>query len=117
LAHTRRFVLSGNSFQNGTAPDYISVSVGAAFETSNPGTAGALNGTATSVQIPAGTLQPDTNYDATISFYRVTSNTNNPTYATTAYRLTTTQFTLKTTGGAAGPLVLTNAALAGAIFS
>jgi hypothetical protein len=111
------FTLMWDAFQNGTAADYIAVTIGSVFRTPDAGTAGALNGTATSVLIPAGTLQPNSSYDSTIGFYRAISNTNNPTYATVVYRATTTGFTLMTTGTSVGQLVLTNATWTGGIFS
>lgn len=111
------FMLGWDPFQNGTSADYITVAIGNVFKTPDPATAGALSGTATSVVIPAGTLQPNSTYDSTIGFYRAISNANNPTYATTVYRGTTTRFNLSTTGSAGGPLVLTNAAWMGNLFS
>jgi hypothetical protein len=112
------FTLTWDPFQNGTAADFISVTIGTNLTIGTGlGTTGALSGTATSVLIPAGTLQPGSSYDSTISFYRAISNTNNPTYATVVYRGTTTSFNLMTTGSSAGELVLTNATWTGNIFS
>ena len=110
------FTLAWDAFQNAAANDYVYVEIGTAFKTPDLGTPGALNGTATSVLIPAGALEPDSSYDSTIGFYRASSNTSNPGYATTVYRGTTTRFTLVTTGTSAGALVLTNAGWTGNLF-
>lgn len=111
------FQLGWDAFQGGTAADYVFVSIGDAFKTPDAGTPGALNGTATSIQIPAGTLQANSNYDATIGFYRATS-ISNAGYSTTAYLATSTDFTVITSGGAVtGPLILTNSAWSGDAFS
>ena len=112
---TQPFRLGWDAFTGGTAADYIYVSVGQVFATPSPGTAGASNGTATSVLIPAGTLQAGTNYDVTIGFYRATT-TSNASYTTAVYLGTSTDFTLLTTGGASlGPLVFTNLTRAGGL--
>jgi hypothetical protein len=47
------------------------VDVGGVFRTPDFDAPGALNGTATSVTIPANTLQPNSNYVTTLSFYRL----------------------------------------------
>ena len=110
------FQLSWDAFQGGTANDHISVSIGDTFETPAAGLPGALNGTATSVTIPAGTLQPNSNYTANLTFYRFTG-TSNASYTTSASLSTTTEFPLVTSGGGGtGPLILTNAVLATGVF-
>jgi hypothetical protein len=110
---SQAFVLGWDPFSGGTSADYISVDIGTAYSSTNVGSVGALNGTAVAFTIPAGKLQPNTNYASTISFYHLLSVTNGTSYATTAFRSTTTAFTLITTGGATGgPLVLTNASWA-----
>lgn len=111
------FQLSWDAFQGGTAADYIYVNVGDTFESPDPGMPGALPGTATSIIIPAGTLQAGSNYEATIGFYRATT-TSNASYTTTAYLATTTDFTLVTSsGGTTGPLILTNSTWSGGALS
>lgn len=111
------FQLSWDAFQNGNAADYISVSVGNVFKTPDPGTPGALSGVATSVLIPAGTLQASSNYDVTIGFYR-TSGTSSAGYTTSAYLATTTDFALATSsGGVTGPLVFANPVRVGDVFT
>jgi len=117
---TQDFRLGWSTFSGGTASDYIFVQVlgpgGILFQTPNPGTAGALNGTATSVLIPANTLQPGSSYTAEVGFYRLSLNTNNPTYSTAAFRATFTEVSIATTGGQP-QLVLASAALQGNGFA
>ena len=111
------FQLSWDAFQGGTAADHISVSIGETFQSPDAGTAGALNGTATSITIPAGTLQPGSNYSATISFLR-SSGTSNANYTTGAFVATSTEFNLATSSGTVtAPLVLTNAAWSNGTFT
>jgi hypothetical protein len=109
------FTLAWDPFQSATAADYIAVTIGTVFKTPDPGTPGALSGTATSVMIPAGTLQPNSSYESILGFYRAISNTNNPTYTTTVYRGTTTRFNLITAGSSV-ELLLTNATWTGSTF-
>jgi len=108
------FVLSWDAFPGGTSADYIDVDVGPNFGSPNPGLPGALTGTATSLTIPAGTLQPATTYTARVGFFRHVGVTD-VGYARDAYRATYTEFPVITTGG--GLLMLTNAAYASGSFS
>jgi len=111
------FQLSWDAFQNGTAANYITVSISDVFKSPDAGTPGALNGTSTSIVIPAGTLQTDSVYDATVSFYRA-NTTSNASYTTSAYLATSTDFMLRTSGGGVtAPLVFTNSAWSGGAFS
>jgi hypothetical protein len=107
---TQAFTLGWEAFVGGTGTDYVNVVIGNAWKSSDPGTAGALSGTATSVTIPANSLQPNSNYTATVAFYHVVG-VSNATYTTVAYRATATEFTLNT-AGAALPVV-TNAVCSG----
>jgi hypothetical protein len=108
------FTLTWDAFPGGTAADFVSVTIGESFSTTNA----ALPGTATSVTIPAGRLQAGSNYDGTIGFYRFIGATNGSSYSTLVYRATTTQFTLTTRNGSTtGPLILTNAVYTPANFS
>jgi hypothetical protein len=102
------FTLGWDGFIGGTLTDFVSVAIGESFSSTNAGSPGALNGTATSITIPAGTLQPNSNYDSTLSFFRVISITNGSSNVTTVYRATITQFTLTTTSSSTGPIILTN---------
>ncbi len=104
---TQAFTLGWDAFAGGTAADYISVTVGDVFKTAEFGTTNALDGTATSVTLPAATLQANTNYDASVTFYRLIATTN-ATYATEAFRATSTHFTLTTTSGVIVQPALTN---------
>lgn len=112
------FALQWDAFPGGTASDFIQVEVGEEFSSDDLGKPGALPGTATSVTIPAGTLQANSNYDGSITFYRYVGTTNGTSYVTTVYRATITDFTLQTSGGATGgSLILTNEVFAPSDFS
>jgi hypothetical protein len=116
---TNSFQLMWDPFVSGTATDYVSVSVGTNFQTGGPGITNTLNGTATSVTIPANTFAANSNYSATVGFYRavVTSNTPN-NYVTIAYLASQTQFTLVTSSGtSSNSIVLTNWAISNGVFS
>lgn len=108
------FILAWDAFPGGTASDYIDVDIGidvnlgSVYGSPNPGLPGALNGTATTFTIPAGTLQPDTVYPSQVGFFRQVGITN-ANYATAAYRATYTAFNLITGSAGAASLVLTNA--------
>ncbi len=109
---TKPFVLSWQPFQGGTASDFISVMIGDVFRTPDFGKPGALNGTATSVTIPAGTLPVDSTNTLSVDFYRGNFATN-ATYATAGYKVTTTQYEIvaKTSTPPASNVVLTNASV------
>jgi hypothetical protein len=114
---TQAFVLSWDAFSGGTSTDFVYVTVGSVFSTANPGVAGALAGTATSVSIPVGTFQANSNYDAYVGFYRAII-VSNATYSTVADLASATHFTLITSSGAPVPiLVMTNGAWSGGTFS
>lgn len=91
------FTLSWEPFVGGTANDAIVVEVGDAFQTPDPPGPGMLNGTATSVVIPANALQPNTNCTGRIYFGRLAFTTNG-TSTTSAERITFTEFPVLTTG-------------------
>jgi hypothetical protein len=111
------FTLGWDAFTPGTATDFVYVVIGNDFSTPEPGAPNSLPGSATSVQIPANSLQPNTTYDASISFYRVIYNTNNSGYSTAAFRDSVTHFSLITTSGTLTPLILTNASWSSRTFS
>jgi hypothetical protein len=111
------FQISWGAFQGGTAADHISVSIGETFQSPDAGAPGALNGTATSITIPAGTLQAGSDYSATISFFR-SSGSSNASYSAIAYVATSTDFDLATSSGTeTAPLILTNAAWTNGTFT
>ena len=114
---TQAFTLDWDAFMGGTTTDYVWVVIGSTtiWESPNPGTPGALNGTSTNVTIPANSLQANSNYTATIGFYHAIV-TSNATYATTAFRATATQFSLDTVGGTAPRPVVTNFVKSGSSF-
>jgi Bacterial Ig-like domain len=93
------FLLSWDPFQGGGTADIVAVTIGdhPVFTTVPPGGGpGTLNGTSTSVLIPAGTFQPNGHYDAFITFERV-KGTNNSTNFTAVIRATITRFVVTTT--------------------
>jgi len=99
------FTVTWNTFTNGTSADLISFEVLGVFQTPNFGQPGALNGTNTSFKIPAGTLQPGTNYSAALGFYHYTLATNG-TVITLAYVGSLTGILyLKTATNSAPPLL------------
>lgn len=102
---TKSFTLYWDAFNGGASTDYVYVAVGNnVWQTANPGTAGALNGLATSVTIPANTLLANSNYDCSIGFYHSIWSSNT-TYAVGAYRASETRFTLSTVSSAPAPVV------------
>ncbi|HTL58930.1 MAG TPA: Ig-like domain-containing protein [Candidatus Limnocylindrales bacterium] len=98
---SKPFKLSWDPFVGGGGSDYIQVMVGD-WTSGDYGTPGALDGTATSVTIPAGVLVANSNYTASVGFDRAVWSTNS-TYATGAYRATLTTFNLKTLAGTSAP--------------
>ena len=107
---TKPFTLSWNPFTNRVGTNEIFVNIGY-----NPcaGTGFATNlpGTATSITIPAGVLQPASNYDnCSLGFFNTTGTVNaSPKYTASAIRSSVTSFTLATIGGSgSGSLNLAN---------
>jgi hypothetical protein len=97
---TQAVTISWSAFQGGTAADYINVRVGEAFVTGDIGATNALNGTQTSVTIPTGTLQNNTDYAASIIFYHAVIATNQAkAEVTEVFRATSTDFTVHTSTG------------------
>ncbi len=106
------FRLGWEPFAGGTAADCIYLEIlPNGFQTPALGEPNALNGTATSVLIPAGTLQPNAQYSGTLTFYHYTLATNAGKIVM-AYRGAATEFTLQTTGTSSTRPVITNAAWA-----
>jgi len=107
---TKPFTMSWNAFSNRVGTNQIFVSVGydacagTGFSTNLPGTA-------TSTTIPAGALQPGTNYtNSTLGFLSaIGTSSASPKYTTGAVRTSVTSFTLTTIGGSgSGSLSLAN---------
>ncbi len=110
------FVLKWDPLAGGSASDVIYVEIyGGYFNTPALGNAGALNGTATSVTIPAGTLQASQTYSGCVTFYHSLLATNGTAYLTLTYRAATTEFGLQT-GSGSTPLILTPAGWSGGSF-
>ena len=104
------FVLGWDAFPGGTTADCIYVEIyGGVFQTPALGMAGALNGTATSVVIPAGPFEPNGHYSGCVSFYHYQMVTNGASHISLAYRGSTTEFSLSTGDGSAYCPVVTNA--------
>jgi hypothetical protein len=97
---TQAVTISWSAFQGGTTSDYISVQVGTVFRTPDVGATNALNGTQTSVTIPVGILQANSNYEASIIFYHASVVTNQAkAEVTEVFRATSTDFTIRTSTG------------------
>src|SRR5260221_3884154 len=73
---TQPFTLQWDPFAGGTATDYIAAGLGTTWQSPSIGSSNALNGTATSVTIPAGTLAPGTTYNASVGFSHAVLATN-----------------------------------------
>jgi len=113
---SKPFTLWWKPLAGGSSSDFILVTVGNWM--SRPyGATNALNGTSTSVTIPAATLQANSNYTAGVGFEHAIWSTNS-SYATGAYRATVTSFTVHTMAGSnAPPPVLGNPGWTGNAFS
>jgi hypothetical protein len=110
---SQNFTLTWDAFPGGTAADFVYVTVGNnVFASASPGVVGALSGTATSVVIPAGTLQAGSNYTASVGFYRASWSTN-ASYVAGTFRATVTEFPLVTMGGVVVHPTLGNISLSG----
>ena len=102
------FTLSWDAFSGGTTADFISVDITGVFSSPQFYASNALNGTATSILIPANTLQASSNYDATVGFYHATV-VSNANYLTIAFVATVTEFNITTTSGSSvTPPTITN---------
>ncbi|MFO1513939.1 MAG: hypothetical protein U1F83_13650 [Verrucomicrobiota bacterium] len=111
------FVLGWDAYAGGTAADYIDVDIGTAYLSPDPGLPGALNGTARTFTIPAGVLQPNSNYLSRVGFFHFVGTTNT-SYAAAAFRATYIEFSLITTSATpTGQLILTNANWTPSAFS
>lgn len=111
------FVLGWDAYADGTAADYIDVDIGMAYLSPDPGLPGALNGTARTFTIPAGVLQPNSNYLSRVGFFHFVGSTN-ASYAAAAFRATYIEFSLITTSATpTGQLILTNANWTPSAFS
>lgn len=93
------FVLGWDAFSGVGADTCIQVEIyGEIFQTPSLGLPDALPGSARSVTIPAGTLQPDSAYQGAITFYNFLLSTND--YINLVYRSAVTEFSLVTGSGA-----------------
>ena len=109
---TKPFTLTWDPMPGGSAADCIYVEVyGDVFKTPTLGEPGALDGTATSVVIPANRFLPNQTYSGSITFYHYQLMTNGSSHISLAYRASVTEFDLNTTSGSDSALVITNAAV------
>jgi hypothetical protein len=113
---TQPFTLHWDPFPGGAVTDYILASVMSNWQSPNVGSAGALDGTATSVTVPAGTLAPGKAYSASLGFSHPILVTNG-TEATYVYRATVTQFQLITRPVTVVAPIVTNADWSGGVFA
>jgi Ca2+-binding RTX toxin-like protein len=101
---TQAATISWAPFPGGTTSDFIAVSItdsqGNPILQYTPGTANQLDGTATSITIPAGTLAAGTTYSAQIQFLQVTGTdtTDYPGVTAFAAYADTTTFNIITAG-------------------
>jgi len=69
---SQALTVTWSPLEGGTSSDFVELNIsgagGTVFQTPNIGASGALNGTSTSVVVPAGTLQPGINYSASIIY-------------------------------------------------
>lgn len=113
---TQPFTLQWDQFAGGTATDYIAAGLGTTWQSPSIGSSNALNGTALSVTIPAGTLAPGTTYNASVGFSHNVLATNG-TETTYVYRASITQFVLTTKPATVTPApVITNPLWSGGVF-
>jgi hypothetical protein len=107
LDASQNLTLSWNAWEGGTAEDTILVNVDngwkSVFASPNPGRTGALDGTATTCTIPAGTLAPGDTYTVTIKFVHVLSSardlvTGYPNAVVTTFQDSCTNFDIATSG-------------------
>ncbi|HLH53587.1 MAG TPA: Ig-like domain-containing protein [Verrucomicrobiae bacterium] len=113
---TQPFTLQWDAFAGGTAMDYISAGLGTTWQSPIISSSNALNGTAVSVTIPAGTLAPGTTYNGSVGFSHSVLATNG-TEATYVYRAAITQFALTTKPAIVTQApVVTNPSWSGGVF-
>jgi len=115
---TKDFTLAWLPFTNGTAADYIIVNLtplegfGPSLQSENFGCPGHLDGTATSVLIPANSLETNTTYSLEILFVTVLvadTNTSDFDYLLAGTETETTTTVVTTAGSSSGgPFALTN---------
>lgn len=113
-------------FIGGTAADYIIIDIedmdgGTVFETPEPGQPGAIDGTATTIEIPADVFEEGRTYDMSVVFARVTdvNATDIPGATGMAGVFTFTELEVRTTGTpdhGNGIRIITSSLLPDAVF-
>lgn len=111
--------LSWGAMAGGTANDIIVVEVegesACYFESPDLGEAGVLDGTATSITIPAGTLPPGRSLEAEVVFIRILDQDESVSFPTYALIASVTVFEMQTTGDPEVPVNLMLAQTGGQI--
>ncbi|MBU6402502.1 MAG: immunoglobulin domain-containing protein [Verrucomicrobia bacterium] len=111
---TADFTLNWFPFQGGTHLDTITLTIKSTsvpstnvFVTTTPGTPGALDGTSTSVLIPANTFEAGTTYSAYIFFGKITAQNTTAYPGAVGYAGygATTYFPIQTVGSLQAPVV------------
>lgn len=113
IAPAQPLTLSWTGFAGGTADDLILVEVSqlsgaVVFETGIPGAPESLNGLATSITLPSGTLKPGQRYDLSIEFIKVVDRNESAYPGAVGYALyiAETSLQIATTGSPSdGPTV------------
>jgi hypothetical protein len=106
---TTDFALTWDAFQGGTSGDWIEVVIddgdSTVFSTPMYMASGFLDGTATSVVIPAATLSPGKSYEASLRFYKITTAdlSSYPGATGLVFYQTSTDFSLATKPNTAVP--------------
>lgn len=98
---TTGFTLTWDAFTGGTAGDFIQVSISdesdnQVYDSGSPGSG--LDGTATQVAIPAGTLSAGQHYHAEVMFAKIVQNANSGGTGAVAAYTKLTSFSMTTTG-------------------
>ncbi len=110
------FTLQWDAFAGATGQGFVYVTVGQVYASPAVDSPNPLPAPATSVQIPAGTLQPGSSYKATVGFFDLISATNDNSYTTAAAREAITTFPLNTVSAASSPLFLGNVSFSSGSF-
>jgi len=112
INHAAPVTISWDAFSGGTTDDVIFVNIRNqydmdVFESPEPGEPGALNGTSTSIQIPANTLSPGRTYFVELEFVRpVQANTTDyPGVTVYGVFAAVTEFEIATTGTPIQPVL------------
>jgi len=107
---SQNLTLNWSPLAGGTSSDYVQVQINGngaiAYTSPDIGSAGALNGTSTSIMIPAGTLAPDGDYICYLIYANVVSvdTTDYPAVPAYVAFATNTQFDMHAASALAAPI-------------